>query len=306
VAPVSLREFRGLLLVVVATLAVLLATRGSAQEPPDGGSKPASPPPPVAAEVAAPGSFTSDGLKIHYESFGRGRPLVLVHGWGADSKRNWVDTGWVKALTPVRRVIAIDCRGHGQSDKPHEQALYSYAAMARDVVHLLDHLGIARADFFGYSMGAFMGAHLLGHERARFSSMILGGIGDETDETKDAGFIAEALRAKDASQITNPLGLGYRLWVETDPHNDLEALAVAALQMWPEGYPLKLGGPDLAKVDIPVLIVNGGDDHYAESNGRLSAAIPGSKAIAIPGKDHLTVIEASRFKKEALAFLKDH
>jgi pimeloyl-ACP methyl ester carboxylesterase len=214
-----------------------------------------------------------------------------------------VDTGWITALKSARRVIAIDCRGHGQSDKPHEQALYGYAAMARDVVHLLDHLGIERADYFGYSMGAFMGAHLLGHERHRFSSMILGGIGDENEQTKDASFIAEALRAKDASQIRNPVGLGYRLYVEVDPRNDLEALALAALQMWPEGYPLELGGPDLGKVDIPVLIVNGGDDHYAESNGRLTAAIHGARAITIPDTDHLTVIEDSRFKKEVLRFL---
>jgi pimeloyl-ACP methyl ester carboxylesterase len=284
-------------LAAVFAATALLAARG--QEPP-GGAKPAPTP---AADVAASGSFTSDGLRIHYESFGKGKPLVLVHGWGVDAKRNWVDTGWVAALKRVRRVIAIDCRGHGQSDKPHEPERYSYATMAHDVVHLLDHLGIAKADFLGYSMGAFMGASLLGHERGRFTSMILGGIGDETEETKDAGFIAEALRAKDPAKISNPVGLGYRLFVDADPRNDLEALAVSALRMWPEGFPLELGGPDLAKVDIPVLIVNGGDDHYAESNAKLSKAIPGSRAIKIPGTDHLTILEDARFKKEALAFL---
>jgi pimeloyl-ACP methyl ester carboxylesterase len=258
----------------------------------------------VASETS--GSFTSDDLRIHYEISGRGRPLVLVHGWGADSKRNWSDTGWVATLSAIRRVIAIDCRGHGRSEKPHEQARYSYAAMARDVVHLLDHLGISRADYFGYSMGAFMGAHLLGHERKRFSAMILGGIGDETEETKDARFIARALRAKDTSEISDLMGLGYRLFVDADPRNDREALALAALQMWPEGYPLELGGPGLAKVDLPVLIVNGGDDHYAASNAKLTRAIPGSKAITIPDTDHLTVLEDARFKSAVVEFLKAH
>jgi pimeloyl-ACP methyl ester carboxylesterase len=74
--------------------------------------------------------------------------------------------------------------------------------------------------------------------------------------------------------------------------------------MWPEGYPLELGGPDLANVDIPVLIVNGGNDHYAESNEKLTRAIRGARAITIPDTDHLTILDDSRFKKEALAFLK--
>src|SRR5262245_58732009 len=94
----------------IAVSAALLATLVVAQEKPHGGA---------GADVAASGSFTSDGLAIHYESVGKGRPLVLVHGWGVGAKRNWVDTGFVKALKPVRRVITIDCRGHGRSDKPH-------------------------------------------------------------------------------------------------------------------------------------------------------------------------------------------
>ena len=56
------------------------------------------------------------------------------------------------------RMLIPDLRGHGKSGKPHEQALYGYATLSRDVVHLMDHLGIERADLMGYSMGAFMGA----------------------------------------------------------------------------------------------------------------------------------------------------
>ncbi|HZV02336.1 MAG TPA: alpha/beta hydrolase [Planctomycetota bacterium] len=287
---------RRLGLLVAVALSAWLAGRSLGQDRSGGGA--------AGSEVAASGSFTSDGLHIHYETMGKGKPIVLVHGWGVSAKRNWVDTGWVKALSPLRRVITIDCRGHGESDKPHEQARYGYAAMAGDIVRLLDHLGVERADYLGYSMGAFMGAHLLGHERGRFTAMVLAGIGDETDETKDATFIAQALRAKDRSRISSALGLGYRLFVEADPRNDLEALAVAALQMWPEGYPLELGGPDLAKVDIPVLIVNGSNDHYAESNKKLSDAIHGARAIEIRGADHLSLVDDSRFKDEVSRFLK--
>jgi pimeloyl-ACP methyl ester carboxylesterase len=255
--------------------------------------------------IAPSGFFNSDGLKIHYETFGEGKPIVLVHGWGADVKRNWVDTGWVEALQPVRRVVALDCRGHGQSDKPHDPELYSYGTMARDVLHLMDHLGVAKADLFGYSMGAMMGVYLLGHDRERFTSVIMGGIGDETKESRDACItIAYALMARDPSQITDPLGQAYRAYAESNPNNDLEALAWSALRIWPEGYPVQVGGAGLADVDVPVLIVNGEDDHpYVETDEKLAAAIPGAKLVTIPDTNHLSVVPDPRFKEEALAFL---
>ena len=250
------------------------------------------------------GFFESDSLKIYYEIFGKGKPLILVHGWGTDLKKNWVETGWVEALQRIRQVFALDCRGHGQSDKPYDQKVYSYSNMARDILHLMDHLNIEKADLFGYSMGAFMIVHLLGHNREKLTSVIMGGIGDETDESKDAQFIADALLAKDPSQITNPLGQDYRKYVESNHNNDLEALAWSALQMWPEGYPVQIGGLGLADVDIPVLIINGEEDYpYVNSDEKLADAIPGSKLVRIPKKNHLTVINSRQFKREVLAFL---
>ncbi len=177
------------------------------------------------------GFFESDGLQIYYETFGQGKPLILVHGWGADLKQNWVDTGWVEVLQSVRQVIALDCRGHGKSDKPYDQKVYSYSVMAQDFIHLIDHLSISKADIFGYSMGAFIIVHLLGHNRDRLTSVIMDGIGNKTEEIKDLQFIADALLAKDPLQITNPLGQVYRSFVESNPNNDLEALAWSALQM---------------------------------------------------------------------------
>lgn len=293
---------RSLAVAAAASLALAGSCRGDDRQD-EAPEKPASRPAPPRSTIAFVGSFDSDGLKIHYEVFGQGKPIILVHGWGVDLKKNWVENGWVEALRPVRQVVALDCRGHGKSSKPHDQAVYSYGAMARDVLHLMDHLGIKKADLFGYSMGAFMGVHLLGHERKRFSSVVMGGIGDETEQTKDARFIAEALRAKDPSKITNPVGSAYRAYVESDRNNDLEALALSALQMWPEGFPLKLGGAGLAKVDIPVLIVDGENDHYVDGAKKLAGAIPGAKLVTIPDTDHLSVVPDERFKKAVLAFL---
>lgn len=268
------------------------------------GSKAPAPPP----ALEAVGFFESDGLQIHYQSFGErgdGVPIILMHGWSLDLEFNWVSPGWVDALRSSRQVIAFDVRGHGESDKPHRQEFYSYREMARDVLNLMDHFGVERADLMGYSLGSFSGAYLLGHHTERFRSMILGGIGNETTESlAEAPRIAAALRAERVEDITDPLGLGYRVFVDLDARNDREALAVAALQMWPEGFPLELGGPGLADVNIPVLLVNGSEDFpYVETDQDIAGAIPGARLVELPGPDHVGAIFDPRFVDEVLAFL---
>jgi pimeloyl-ACP methyl ester carboxylesterase len=200
-------------------------------------------------------------------------------------------------LQSERHVIALDVRGHGESERPLQQDLYSYSTMARDFLNLMDDFGISKADFMGYSMGAY----LLGHHSGRFNSVILGGIGDETKgSVAIVDIIAEALRADDVSDIANPIGIAYRRFVDQDPRNDRagrEALALAALQMWPEGFPIELGGPSLGDVDIPVLIANGAADFpYVETCQDFAAAIP--------DRDHLGAVTDPLFKDEVLAFLK--
>ncbi len=156
---------------------------------------------PVATAVPPSGFFDSDGVKIHYETFGEGKPLVLVHGFVLNITYNWVNSGLVDALQPVRRVVALDCRGHGQSDKPHDPAAYSSEKMAGDVLNLMDHLGIEKADLFGYSMGSGISCYLLACHRERFNSVILAGTGDRlvlrsTDESRSDAMV-NAMLAED-------------------------------------------------------------------------------------------------------------
>jgi pimeloyl-ACP methyl ester carboxylesterase len=250
---------------------------------------------------------SKDGrVRIHYDVIGIGRPLVLVHGWGANAQRNWVDLGWVEALAPIRRLILMDSRGHGRSDPASSQAGYGYAAMSEDVLYVMDELGIAKADLFGYSMGAFIGVSLLGHHRERFRSMILGGIGDETEQSAAiCNLIAASLRIDDAADIVDPVGRAYRRYVDADPANDRQELAIAALEMWPDGHPLDLGGEGLAEVDIPVLIVDGADDRpYVDTVGVLVEAIPGAELVTVPGVDHHSIVGDPRFMATVIEFLR--
>lgn len=246
-------------------------------------------------ELGAPspgdsGFFYSDGIKIFYQVTGHGHPMILVHGWGTSSAINWENTGWVDKLKNHRKVITIDIRGHGKSEKPHVQSVYSYSLMAHDVLGLMDHLGIEKADFIGYSMGSFIGAYLLGHHSDRFTSMIWGGIGDETPlSTGLSQVIAATLRAGKL------IGDFFHV---SDPYFDLESLALSCLQMWPEGFPRTLGGPGLMTSAVPVLVINGGEDRpYVETDQDLVKMIPGAQLIRIPGRNHLTTFQDKRFFK---------
>src|SRR5437588_12344628 len=103
-------------------------------------------------------SFTSDGVRIAYDDLGppggAERTIVLIHGFASNRTEGWKRTGWYSAFERRRmRVIALDQRGHGESEKLYEPDAYRREKLAGDVLALMDHLGIPRADVFGYSMG---------------------------------------------------------------------------------------------------------------------------------------------------------
>src|SRR5690349_5576708 len=102
------------------------------------------------------------GVRIHYEVEGEGPPLVLQHG-SAGSLGDWRELGYVEALKQANRLILIDARGHGESDKPHDVAAYDIALRASDVVAVLNELGVREASYMGYSLGGWIGFGLAKH-----------------------------------------------------------------------------------------------------------------------------------------------
>lgn len=142
-------------------------------------------------------SFDSDGVPISYLEAGAGEPVILIHGFIANAQLNWVAPGVFDALAADYHVIALDNRGHGQSGKPHDAAAYG-PQMAKDVVNLMDHLGIKKAHVAGYSLGGFITTHLI----AKYSDRLLSAApcgagwappGDGREELSDA--IAESLES---------------------------------------------------------------------------------------------------------------
>lgn len=114
------------------------------------------------------------GIHIHYQTEGDGQPLVLQH-WSLATLESWYDYGYVSALKDEYRLILLDARGHGASDKPHSPDAYELKKRVEDIVAVLDDLGIAKAHFFGYSMGGWIGFGVARYAPERFRSLIIGG-----------------------------------------------------------------------------------------------------------------------------------
>jgi pimeloyl-ACP methyl ester carboxylesterase len=121
-------------------------------------------------------TFDSDGVQIHYLVKGRGEPVILIHGLMASAELNWVWPGIVSRLAASRQVIALDCRGHGESGQPVGDDQYGLK-MVDDVVRLLDHLKIRRADIVGYSMGGMITMKLMELHPDRVRSAVVCGMG---------------------------------------------------------------------------------------------------------------------------------
>jgi pimeloyl-ACP methyl ester carboxylesterase len=116
----------------------------------------------------------NQGIRIRYEVVGEGLPLVLHHQT-LGSLEDLQDFGYVDGLKSDRRLVLLDARGHGASDKPHDPSAYDLSLRVGDVTAVLDDLGISQADYFGYSLGGWIGFGMAKYAPQRIRSLILGG-----------------------------------------------------------------------------------------------------------------------------------
>lgn len=244
--------------------------------------------------------FQHDGLNLAYFDDGEpsGDPVLLIHGFASNATVNWVHPGWLKTLGEAGyRVIGLDNRGHGKSDKPHEPDAYHPTAMAGDALALLDHLGIAEAHVMGYSMGARISAFLgFGHPH-RVRSLVFGGLGIGLVEgVGDWDPIAHALRAPSLDDVTHERGRMFRAFAD-QTKSDRLALA-ACIETSRELVTPR----QLQRLDMPVLVGVGTKDDIAGSPQELTALLPHGTAVDIPGRDHMLAVGDRVFKKAVLEF----
>jgi pimeloyl-ACP methyl ester carboxylesterase len=247
-------------------------------------------------------SFLSDGIRLAYEVFGAGRPILLIHGFASSVAVNWVSTGWVDTLVGAGfRVLAYDNRGHGQSQKLYDPSLYFAHEMAADAVRLLDHLELGRVPVLGYSMGARIAAFLaLGH-RERAASLVLGGMGITlVTGLADSEAIISALTAESLADVTDRAGRQFRIFAE---HSRADRAALAAC-MINSREPMREA--DVRRIEVPALVAVGEADDMAGSAAALAALLPHGEALVIPRRDHMRATGDAAFKSAALDFLGRH
>lgn len=247
-------------------------------------------------------TFHSDGLEIAYQTFGEGPPVLLIHGFASSGQVNWIETGWTETLADAGyRAIAIDNRGHGQSDKPYDPAAYVPSAMAGDSLALLDHLGIGSAAVFGYSMGARIAAFLALAHPDRVALGVWGGMGiNLVTGLSDGEEIISALRAGHLSEVTGRTGRQFRIFADRTGA-DREALAACMVTSRNA-----MEEADVRRIAMPTLVATGSDDVMAGPAETLAALLPRGEAFTIPGRDHMRATGDPKFKAAALNFLARH
>ncbi|MHA2282973.1 MAG: alpha/beta fold hydrolase [Promethearchaeota archaeon] len=257
--------------------------------------------------------FDNDGIKIYYEIEGVGPPVIMIHGFASGLESNWKQANWVNVLKDNYRLILLDCRGHGKSDKPHDESLYGQK-MSDDIVKLMDHLSIEKANFLGYSMGAYITFRLLLSNPHLFISAILGGFVLNLMQDEKARLTyrestmrrVEAFRADSINNVKDPMARAFRQFAELGG-NDLKALAAVTAGLLQERSEMvespKQIKEVLKNIKTPVMTVVASNELIQGDKTLIAQIVPNACHFQIQGKDHLTVVPDPKFHMVVKAFL---
>jgi pimeloyl-ACP methyl ester carboxylesterase len=260
--------------------------------------------------------FDSSGVKIRYLTAGGGEAVVLLHGFAARAEMwDGAKTKLFSDLAKHYRVIAIDCRGHGKSGKPHDPKLYG-KEMWGDVVRLLDHLKIEKAHVIGYSMGAEIAGHLLVEHPDRLLSVTLAGGVPSFEPTKESLHVKELA----ATSLEEDKGIGAALIAGTPAgspkptpemanaisraiigNQDQKALAASVRG----AKDLHVTEAQLKANRVPCLVVYGSKDGQAAVRARYDrvAKLLGAQVQVIDGGDHGSTYGMPAFLEAVRVFL---
>jgi pimeloyl-ACP methyl ester carboxylesterase len=247
--------------------------------------------------------MTGDGIRLATYTWGDpDAPTVLaVHGFGSSARDNWVNTGWVRDLQAAGlRVLAVDQRGHGASEKPHDPGAYAMSTLVADLVTVLDTYLLDSVRYLGYSLGARVGWELTVTHPEFVERAVLGGIPDgrplrRLDVAQARAYIDFGTPIQDAA-TQRYVGLAERV-----KGNDLSALVAIADGMTANG-----GDPDPSSPPAqPLLFATGSEDPILEQSRQLAGYTPRGEFFEIEGRNHVNAPGARTFRAAGLAFFAD-
>jgi pimeloyl-ACP methyl ester carboxylesterase len=234
-----------------------------------------------------------NGIKVYYEVYGEGRPIVLIHGAFMTIEDNWGQL--IPELSKTRKVIAVELQGHGHT--PYSDRKLSDTNFASDVAGVMDYLKIDSADVVGYSMGGSVAYQFAIQSPARLKKLVI-----ISAVYKSSGWVPEVNNAiknfKPEMFAASPMKAAYD---EVAPDKTKwtkfleQMLAFAAT-------PFNLGESNIAKITAPVLIISGDNDGmdkvelmktYALLGGGVSADLmpmPKSHLAMVPSQSHVSLM----------------
>jgi pimeloyl-ACP methyl ester carboxylesterase len=225
---------------------------------------------------------------------------IVVHGFASNTRDNWVNTGWVRDLLRAGyRVLALDQRGHGLSDKPHEPPAYDLRQLAGDVEAVLDTYLVDEALYIGYSLGARVGWEVVQDIAPRIPRAVLGGVPDGIPLARLDLDQVQA-HAEHGTPVTDAVTQNYIRLTERVAGNDLRALLAIAGGLRAS----KQIDPDATHApQQPVLFATGSLDAIIEGSKALAAACPQGRFLEIPDRHHFNAPGSRVFRQAAIEFL---
>jgi pimeloyl-ACP methyl ester carboxylesterase len=227
----------------------------------------------------------ADGARLSYRVEGEGRPVLMLHGFLANSRFNWIEPGVTAAIVDAGfQAVMLDFRGHGRSDAPTDAAFYPPDVLALDAEALITRLGLRDFDLVGYSLGARTAVRML-VRGVRPRRCVLGGMGDTgvIGSSARVAFFEDAITKGEAGAFPQGAKIVQALIAraQIDP---AAALNVLRSQV-------QTGQGPLAGIDTPILCVSGAEDDDNGSAERLAAFFPHARALRISG-NHLSAVNA--------------
>jgi pimeloyl-ACP methyl ester carboxylesterase len=250
------------------------------------------PPTPTLPKATQSGFAPVNGISVWYAVFGRGQPVILLHG-GLANANYWGHQ--VRALQQRHyQVIVMESRGHGRSSRNQEP--YGYDLMASDVIGLLDHLKIRKAAIVGWSDGAIIGLDIAMKHPERVSKLFAFAANSDPSGVADIAssdvFNAYIARAGEEYKRLSPTPTEYKSFV------------AEITKMW-ESQP-KWTASDLAAIKVPTRIVDGDHDEAIkrENTEFMAANIPGAGLLIQPEVSHFSFLQdPEQFTDDVLRFL---
>ena len=246
--------------------------------------------------------FAADGTHLATYSWGEldAPTVMMVHGFASSTYDTWVITGWIRPLLDAGfRVIGIDQRGHGASDKPYDADAYNVRILASDIETVLDTYLVDEALYLGYSLGGRIGWQVALDIPERIERAVLGGIPDgvpldRLDLAQGHAYLEHG------TPVTDQQTLNYITLAERTRGNDLGALLALA-----EGMRDASQTPDAGPAPhLPILFATGTEDGIIEGSRAMADAAPSGTMLEIPGRHHFNAVSSREFQAAAVAFLR--